>query len=146
MPKHIQQFSFRHFGGLLTDWLLLLVSARQLKARLQARLLDVFKREFPALKDHIKYVDLGTPLTNDFYLGSTRGEVYGLDHSVSRFSPEYQRLLRPEQPIKGLYLTGQDVASCGIGGALVGGALCATAIKPATAVDIGVQLLRTFTA
>ena len=118
----------------------------QLKARLQERLLGILKREFPALKDHIKFVDLGTPLTNDFYLGSTRGEVYGLDHSVSRFSSNYQWLLRPEQPITGLYLTGQDVASCGIAGALIGGTLCATAIKPVTAVDIGVQLLRSFAA
>ena len=103
-------------------------------------LLDILKREFPLLQNHIEYVDLGTPLSNDFYLGSTRGEVYGLDHSVSRFQ-DFGWLLRPSQPIKGLYLTGQDVASAGIGGALVGGVLCAIAIKPLTLLDLAVQTM-----
>ena len=39
-----------------------------------------------------------------------------------------QRFLRPQTPIPGLYLTGQDVCTCGVGGALVSGFLTASTI------------------
>ena len=66
----------------------------------------------------MEYIDLGTPVTNDFYLGTSRGEVYGLAHSPARFE---QSWMRPRTPIPNLYLTGQDVLSAGIAGALTGG-------------------------
>jgi all-trans-retinol 13,14-reductase len=37
--------------------------------------------------------------------------------------------LRPRTPIKNLYLTGQDIVTCGIGGALMSGLLTAAAIS-----------------
>ena len=55
--------------------------------------------------------DLSTPLTMNRYLGATRGEFNGLHHGQQRFSPKIQRLLRPQTPIKGLFLTGQDITS-----------------------------------
>ena len=36
--------------------------------------------------------------------------------------------LRAKTQIPGLYLTGVDIVSCGVGGAAFGGALCAAAI------------------
>jgi len=59
----------------------------------------------------LKSLDSGTPLTNNTYLGSQEGEVYGIEHNVDRFM---SRLLTPKQPIQNLYLSGQDVATCGI--------------------------------
>jgi all-trans-retinol 13,14-reductase len=37
-------------------------------------------------------------------------------------------MLRPQTPVRGLYLTGADVATAGVGGALLGGALTVSAI------------------
>ena len=76
------------------------------------------------------YYELGTPLTFAHYLWADRGAFYGLDHDTSRFEPEQFYLnLRSKVPgVEGLYLTGQDVASCGLAGAMCGGYLCASDI------------------
>ncbi|KAL7534870.1 hypothetical protein ACHAXR_006135 [Thalassiosira sp. AJA248-18] len=92
------------------------------KDTLMKALLD----QFPVLSNKIDFVDFGTAVTNDFYLGTHRGAVYGLAHTPERFR---QHLLRPKTPITNLFLTGQDVCCCGIMGALVGGYMCAYAIS-----------------
>ena len=83
---------------------------------------------FPHLEDKLEYMEVGTPLSNQYYLGTPRGEVYGIDHDAKRFSPLTISELRPETPISGLYLTGQDIFVCGIIGAMYGGVLCASAV------------------
>ena len=70
-------------------------------------------------------MDIGTPVTNSHYIAQPHGEIYGLDHSSERFDPLTVAQLRPKTDIKGLFLTGQDVLSCGFTGALWGGLLCA---------------------
>ncbi len=83
---------------------------------------------FPQLEGRDEYFDVGTPLSNQYYLGTPRGEVYGIDHDIARFTPEVIADLRPETDIPGLYLTGQDMLSCGFSGAMYGGLLCASAV------------------
>ncbi|KAK3882468.1 hypothetical protein Pcinc_013175 [Petrolisthes cinctipes] len=83
---------------------------------------------YPDIKDHIDYVNIGTPVSNRHYLGSPQGEIYGLDHTSDRFSVQNNALLRPATDVPGLYMTGQDVCSCGFTGALYGGLLCASAV------------------
>jgi len=83
---------------------------------------------FPQLQDKVEYLEVGSPLTNNFYLGSNSGEIYGLDHRRARFEPEVCAGLRAETDIKGLYLTGQDTFTCGFGGALFGGMFSASTI------------------
>ena len=90
--------------------------------------MDVFIDYFPHVKDKIDFVTSGTPLSNNFYLGSVNGEVYGLSHSPDRFTT-HDELLRPATAIKGLYLAGQDVTCGGIVGAVFGGALAAVSVS-----------------
>eukprot|EP01134_Creolimax_fragrantissima_P002616 CFRG2616T1 len=80
---------------------------------------------FPKLKDHVEYLDVGTPLSNQHYLRASKGEMYGLDHNKNRFSAEATAELRPKTSIPNLCLCGQDVFNCGIVGASFGGLLCA---------------------
>lgn len=83
---------------------------------------------FPQLEDKLEYLDVGSPLSNQHYLGTPRGEVYGIDHDTVRFSPEMIVELRPEIGVPGLFLTGQDILVCGFSGAMYGGMLCASAV------------------
>lgn len=99
-----------------------------LKTRMAERIWEQTLRYYPQLKDKRDYFDVGTPLTNNYYIGSPKGEIYGLDHTVSRFDPAVSCQLRPASPIPGLYLTGQDITTCGFAGALYSGLLTASTL------------------
>ncbi|MFT5054280.1 MAG: all-trans-retinol 13,14-reductase [Granulosicoccus sp.] len=86
------------------------------------RLLGELYKQFPQLEGKIDYYELSTPLSTAHFVNYENGEIYGLDHTPERYR---MKELRPRTPIKNLYLTGQDIVTCGIGGALMGGVLTA---------------------
>jgi len=96
-----------------------------LKQQLSERLLDALLRECPQLRGKIDHAELSTPLSTRHFAGHPHGEIYGLAHTPARFAA---RQLRPHTPISGLYLTGADICTAGVGGALMGGVLTAAAI------------------
>ena len=96
-----------------------------LKAKLQQRLLEALFEQMPQLRAALVYAELSTPLSTAWFQQYSHGEIYGLDHDVERFKQDW---LHPVTPVKGLYLAGQDVASAGVGGALMGGFLCTSAM------------------
>ncbi len=51
--------------------------------------------------------------------------MYGLDHDPERFRQDW---LGPRTSISGLWLTGQDVLTCGVTGAMMAGVLTTTAV------------------
>ena len=93
-----------------------------LKEKLSQRLLEQLYLKLPHLRGKIDYYELSTPLSTDFFCRYSQGEIYGLNHDPSRFE---QNWLKPKTTIPGLYLTGQDVMTCGVLGAMVGGLLTA---------------------
>uniref|UniRef100_A0A7S2FWC7 Amine oxidase domain-containing protein n=1 Tax=Octactis speculum TaxID=3111310 RepID=A0A7S2FWC7_9STRA len=95
----------------------------ELKDKLKARLLRTLTDQYPKVKGHIALSDLSTPLTVNRYLGATRGEFNGLEHGHNRFLAQVQRTLRPKTPIRGLYLTGQDVTQQGLFSAMKAGVM-----------------------
>jgi all-trans-retinol 13,14-reductase len=97
----------------------------QLKEQFSKRLLEVLFSLEPHLRDKIDCYELSTPLTTKHFVNYDKGEIYGIDHSPSRFDLKF---LKPRTPIKNFYLTGQDIATAGIGGALVSGLLTSSAI------------------
>nr|XP_037863609.1 LOW QUALITY PROTEIN: all-trans-retinol 13,14-reductase [Chlorocebus sabaeus] len=62
-----------------------------------------------------------------FYLAA-RGACYGADHDLDRLHPRVMASLRPRAPSPTSYLTGQDIFTCGLVGALQGALLCSSAI------------------
>lgn len=95
------------------------------KARLAERLTAALLDRCPQLAGQIDHAELSTPLTTKHFAGHPSGELYGLSHSPARFAA---RQLRAHTGVKGLYLTGADVCTAGIGGALMGGLLTATVV------------------
>jgi all-trans-retinol 13,14-reductase len=90
------------------------------------RLIDLVCKEWPQLAAAIEKVDMGTPVTAQYYLNSQRGESYGLQCTTERnYDFDICHALKAKQPIDGLWLSGQDVMTPGFAGAFNGGVLCA---------------------
>ncbi len=106
-----------------TDWKRRGSDYEAFKKEISERLLEVLYEYVPQLKGKVTYHELSTPLSTKHFTGYQKGEMYGLSHSPERFK---NKLLRPETPIKNLYLTGQDIITCGIGGGVMAGALTAS--------------------
>lgn len=95
------------------------------KQRLAQRMLEALYEQMPQLRGKVAFFEISTPLTTQHFTGYGRGELYGLDHTPARFRQDF---LKPATPIPGLYLTGQDIVTCGVAGAMFGGVLTATTL------------------
>lgn len=95
------------------------------KQQLSDKLLDALYKIHPELRGKIDYYELSTPLSTKHFANYQFGELYGMDHDTERYE---QTFLKARTPLKNFYLTGQDIVSCGVGGALFSGLLTASAI------------------
>uniref|UniRef100_A0A8C7DGN4 All-trans-retinol 13,14-reductase n=1 Tax=Oncorhynchus kisutch TaxID=8019 RepID=A0A8C7DGN4_ONCKI len=102
---------------------------KELKQIFCDSILEVVMSVFPKItRDKVEFIEAGTPITNTHYIGAPKGEIYGADHGTARFSAECNATVRPQTPLKNLYLTGQDVFVCGFAGALAGALTCGSVI------------------
>lgn len=92
-----------------------------LKQHLSNTLITFVDRHYPGFADLIEYQELSTPITNEHFTGHPKGGIYGLPFVSERFQQENLAWTHPKTPLPGLYLTGADVCSLGIGGAMMGG-------------------------
>jgi all-trans-retinol 13,14-reductase len=98
-----------------------------MKEQFCQRMFDQIFLTLPQLKNKIDYYELSTPLSTKSMMNYDGGELYGLEHTPSRFR---QRWLRPQTPVQGLFLTGQDITTVGLTGALFSGLLtCSSILK-----------------
>ena len=88
------------------------------KERLSQRLIEILFAQLPQLRGKIDHYELSTPLSTQTFVNHGAGQVYGLAHTPQRFA---QTWLRPGTALEGFYLTGQDVMTCGVAGAMLGG-------------------------
>ncbi len=108
----------------------------QLKEYFAQRLLEHLYKYEPQLRGKIDMYELSTPVTTKHFCNYLQGEIYGLDHPPARFKKDF---LRPQTTIKNLFLTGQDIVTVGIGGALMSGVLTAAAITKKNLINEIVQ-------
>ena len=139
-PTHDPGPSIRHTGQfmVLADWSSVAEFAdggaeerpdawTKFKQRVEAALMDLFAEKFPGLAPMVAYQELGTPLATALFTGHEKGGFYGIETTPRRI---LSRALNARTPVPGLFLTGQDVMTPGIAGALYGGMLGAAAVDP----------------
>ncbi|KAL6474995.1 hypothetical protein MHYP_G00160350 [Metynnis hypsauchen] len=96
------------------------------KMRFAMHLFDWACMYFPKLRKKLVYQDITTPVTNVHYLGVYCGARYAAEHNLERFHVEVMAKNRCNTPVKNLFISGQDMFSCGIVGAVHGGLLFAS--------------------
>ncbi|KFQ07472.1 Putative all-trans-retinol 13,14-reductase, partial [Haliaeetus albicilla] len=100
----------------------------ELKKTFVDTIMQVVFKLYPRIEDRIEYISGGTPLTNQHYIASPKGEIYGIDHSIARLQAEAIATVRAQTAVPNLYLTGQDLCLGGFVGALQGAFICASAV------------------
>jgi phytoene dehydrogenase-like protein len=89
-----------------------------MKEDLAWRMVRGLEKRIPGLSRHIVYYSLGTPLTNEYYLNATRGNLYGIDKRPSQVGPW---AFSPRTEFEGLYLCGASTISHGVAGVTASG-------------------------
>ncbi len=110
-----------------------------LKQRISDGLLRLAELAVPGLSDLVVYKELSTPLTIQHFTSHPMGRFFGLPGTSERYraSP-----LRARTPVPGLVLTGSDMSSLGVVGAMIGGLAAASNILGGTAITRIMKLLR----
>ncbi len=91
-----------------------------IKQRISTSLIKFVDDRFPGFTEIIDYCELSTPLSTANFTGHKDGCIYGIPGVPKKLSVDW---LTPRTPLKGLYLTGSDIAGHGIVGALMSGIL-----------------------
>jgi all-trans-retinol 13,14-reductase len=89
-----------------------------LKQEFGGRLMETLYDKVPQARGKVDYYEVSTPLSTNWFGGYQHGELYGLAHTGKRLEQDW---LRPKTTIPGLWLTGQDVLTCGVTGAMMAG-------------------------
>lgn len=81
------------------------------KEKLTDRYLGCVERYVPGIRDHVKVLELGTPVTNATYAAAPRGAIYGPEHSPDQMGPWRYPM---KGAIPGLFLCGSSTIGAGI--------------------------------
>ena len=96
-----------------------------LKTHLQGAMVRTVAQIIPDITDRLRFVELGTPLTNDFYCRSTQGSLYGVEKTLGQLGP-MGWLTTTE--VANLHLCGASTLAHGIAGATMTGLLAASQV------------------
>ena len=95
------------------------------KEKISAKLMNNLEKIIPGAKQNVVQVELGTPKTNEFYINSTNGNVYGTEKILNQVGPfSYKN----KSEIENLYLCGASTLSHGVAGATQSGIVAAAGI------------------
>jgi len=96
-----------------------------LKSEFGERLMSTLYEFVPQVRGKVDYYEISSPLSTQWFGAYGQGELYGLAHTRQRLR---QKWLRPKTRISGLWLTGQDILTCGVTGAMMSGMLTTMAM------------------
>lgn len=95
------------------------------KEKVMAKLMNNLEKIIPGAKQNVVQVELGTPKTNEFYINSTKGNVYGTEKTLNQVGPFS---FKNKSEIENLYLCGASTLSHGVAGATQSGIVAAAGI------------------
>lgn len=84
------------------------------KEVLMRKMMRTLEKVVPGISERVVHKELGTALTNEFYINSTNGSVYGTEKVLKQIGPF---AFRPKAEIEDLYLCGASIQSHGVAGA-----------------------------
>jgi phytoene dehydrogenase-like protein len=99
------------------------------KERIIEKFLNSVEKIIPGARASIVQVELGTPKTNQFYIKTTNGNVYGTEKTFNQIGPF---AFQNKTEIKNLFLCGASTLSHGVGGATNSGVAAASKILNCT--------------
>jgi len=95
------------------------------KEKITQKLMNSLEKVIPGAKQHIVQVELGTPKTNEFYVNTTNGCVYGTEKTLSQMGPF---AFQNKSEIKNLFLCGASTLFHSVTGATLSGVAAAARI------------------
>jgi len=102
---------------------------KEFKERIAAALVSFINQHYPGFADLIEFQELSTPITTEHFAAHPRGSIYGVTCVPERFVASEAPWCDPSSPIEGLYLTGADVSSPGVAGAMMGAVATLSQLK-----------------
>ena len=98
---------------------------KKFKERISNKLLNSMEKVVPGIRENIVQLELGTPMTNEFYIKSTNGNVYGTEKGFFQTGP-FSFAAKTE--IDNLYMCGASIMSHGVAGSSYSGVKTAAII------------------
>lgn len=122
---HTAEVCISSDAGVFDKWAERPADYYQAKEQITAAILALLERQFPGFGGMVDYAELSTPVTMERFTSRPKGEPYGIPGTPARFD---LKSLKPATSVKNLFLSGSDVCSLGIVGALNGGAAAAARV------------------
>ena len=98
---------------------------KEFKKKIIEKLMNNVEKIIPGAKQNVIQAELGTPMTNEFYVNSTKGNVYGTEKTLNQVGPFS---FKNKSEIENLFLCGASTLSHGVSGATHSGVAAAAII------------------
>lgn len=105
----------------------------QFKEHLTQKMINSLEKVIPGISSKIVQKELGTPMTNEYFIDTTNGCVYGTEKSIKQIGPFS---FKAKSEIENLYLCGASILSHGVTGASYSGIQTAAQILNCTQDDL----------
>ena len=102
---------------------------KQLKERLCGKVVNSLEKVIPGIRECIVHLEMGTPMTNEYYIKSTKGNVYGTEKGFFQTGP-FSYSAKTE--IDNLLLCGASIISHGVSGSSYSGVRAAAIVLNCT--------------
>jgi phytoene dehydrogenase-like protein len=105
----------------------------RLKDRIIQKLMTSLEKVIPGVKQHIVQLELGTPKTNEYYVNTTDGCVYGTEKTLHQIGPF---AFQNKSEIRNLFLCGASTLFHSVSGATLSGVAAAAKILDCSTRDL----------